>query len=234
MSCAAVSLRRLRVELHGRRLLHDLDVEIAAGERVALLGRSGSGKSLTAAALTHTLPAYAVVGGSVAIDGGGAAALVGQDSLFALNPLVSIGAQLGRPLRARGQDPRDGVRRALSEVDLDPDLADRLPAELSGGQRQRVCIALARATDAPVLVADEPTTALDLVTQRRVLAVLARERSTLVLITHDVAVAAELCTRALVIDEGRLVDDLPMADLLAGAGSPAARALVDDVSGASA
>ena len=90
------------------------------------------------------------------------------------------------------------------------------------------------ATDAPVLVADEPTTALDLVTQRRVLAVLARERSTLVLITHDVAVAAELCTRALVIDEGRLVDDLPMADLLAGAGSPAARALVDDVSGASA
>lgn len=212
--------------------MHDLELEVPAGERVALLGRSGSGKSLTAAAITGTLPAYAVVGGSVEIGGDGRAALVGQDSLFALNPLVSVGIQIARPLRVRGIGTDDGVRRALMDVDLSPDLADRLPSELSGGQRQRVCIALARAVDAPVLVADEPTTALDLLTQRRVVDALERGRSTLLLITHDVAVAAELCTRAVVLESGHLVDDLPMADLLAGRGSASARALTEGLQGA--
>ncbi|GAB3258653.1 ABC transporter ATP-binding protein [Alteromonas gracilis] len=232
MPAASLSLSRLRVDLHGRRLLHDLDLEVPAGERVALLGRSGSGKSLTAAAITGTLPAYAVVGGRVEIGGGGAAALVGQDSLFALHPQVGVGVQIARPLRSRGIDPDVGVRQALLDVDLSPDLAGRLPAELSGGQRQRVCIALARAVDAPVLVADEPTTALDLLTQRRVLDALDRERSTLLLITHDVAVAAELCSRAVVLEAGRLVDDLPMTDLLAGRGAAPARALTEGLHGA--
>lgn len=225
----------LHVSISRTPLLHGVSLTLAPGERVALVGRSGSGKSLTAAAIAGTLPATATVSGVVAVDGSPSrrsVALVGQSSLFALNPLVPVGRQLARPWRARGQGraaTRERVAGAMAAVGLTADLAARLPGELSGGQRQRVCIALAVATGAPVLVADEPTTALDTLNQRLVLDAFAAVSASLLLITHDVAVAAEVCDRVLVMAEGRVVEDLVVADLIAGRGGQEASALVADL-----
>lgn len=242
----ALTARGLTVRVGGTVLVDDLDLELVAGERVALLGASGSGKSLTAAALTASLPpgltvtGSLVVGGEVVVPAPGRrrpaprTALVPQDSLFALNPLVPVGRQLARPWRRRGLDARTARSRAAASLvsvgftDADAVLRS-LPAELSGGQRQRVCIAMAAACDVPVLVADEPTTALDTVTQRQVLDALRTVPAALLLITHDVAVAAELCARVLVMHRGRIVDDLATDALLAGAGGPETRRLVGAV-----
>lgn len=219
-------------------------MSLAAGERVALVGRSGSGKSLTSSAIAGTLPPTAHVSGQVLLDGrptdradrtaGPGVAVVGQDTRTALNPLVPIGRQLARPWRARGLDrgaARAEVAASLESVGLTADLHARLPGELSGGQRQRVCIALAVATGAPVLVADEPTTSLDTVSQRLVLDALAIVPATLLLITHDLAVAAGACDRVLVMAEGRSVDDVTVDDLLAGRCGPEGRALAADLPG---
>lgn len=238
----AAEVRGLVVEADGRRLLHGVDLRVGAGERVALLGASGSGKSLTAAALSSSLSPRLRATGEVVVGGTSVlparrgrrpapVAVVPQDSFFALNPLVRVGRQLARPWRRRGYaaaQARAESLRLLGDVGFDaPDaVLDRLPAELSGGQRQRVCIALAVACDAGLLVADEPTTALDPVTQAQVLDAFGAVGSALLMITHDVAVAARLCERTVVLADGRVVDDLATADLLAGAGGAESRRLL--------
>jgi len=147
-------------------------------------------------------------------------AAVGQDPAAALNPLVPVGAQLALPLRHRGLRGRELDRRRgelLAAVGLTGDRVLRsCPGELSGGQRQRVCLAMALASRAGLLVADEPTTALDLVTQAQVVAVLreATRDSALLFITHDLAVAAALCDRAVVLHRGAVVEDAPITRLL--------------------
>jgi peptide/nickel transport system ATP-binding protein len=218
---------------------------VAAGERVALLGPSGSGKSLTAAAALGALPMGFARTGHVALHGRPVAAgrkprfahrevsFVHQDSQFALNPLVPVGRQLTVPLRRRGLDPAAASAEAaalLGAVGIeDPARTLRgYAAELSGGQRQRVCIALALAVQARLLVADEPTTALDLVSQAQVLAALRSADGAVVLITHDLAVAAQLCDRAVVLVDGRVVEDGPMSRLLAAPSDPYVRQLVDE------
>jgi peptide/nickel transport system ATP-binding protein len=232
----ALDVRSLSVSIGRTPLVHDVDLRVGAGERVALVGASGSGKSLTAQAVLGTLPAGSRMDGVVELGGRavdassprqrlGRVAAVQQDSLAALNPLVTVGAQLVAALRtgrARGsaaegglltrRDARHEVRALLAEVGIE-DPGGVLPAfaaELSGGQRQRVCLALALLCRADLLLADEPTTALDVVTQARVVDVIRRRLDAtgqaLLFITHDLAVAAALCDRVVVLEAGRVVE----------------------------
>ena len=230
----ALALRGLSVRLGGVPLLRDVDLTVGTAERVALIGASGSGKSLTAGAVLGVLPPGAEVTGRVLVGGvdvtgvhpvrrpaAARVAAVGQDPAAALNPLVPVGAQLALPLRARGLRGRDLDRQLaelLASVGLTDDrLRHSAPGELSGGQRQRVCLAIALASRAGLLVADEPTTALDLVTQAQVVTVLreATRDTGLLFITHDLAVAAALCDRVVVLHQGVVVEDAPVAQLLA-------------------
>lgn len=248
----ALAVKSLSVTVGAERLVKNLSFQVAPGERVALLGASGSGKSLTAATILGSLAPGLAVTGEISLFGSphesgaergrrGSVAAIYQDSLSALNPLVTVGGQLIAALRAEARrtsggsaarDARRTVVDLLTSVGIDdPQRTLRgYPAELSGGQRQRVCIALALLCGAELLIADEPTTALDVVTQARVIEVLrnyARVSSAAILfITHDLAVAASLCNRALVLEGGRLVESATMADLIARPQHPYTQALV--------
>jgi peptide/nickel transport system ATP-binding protein len=225
----------LRVGLDGHEVLAGVTFGVAPGERVALVGVSGSGKSLTAAAVAGLLPLHAAVSGRVTVAGHevqhlpaarrpapARVGLVRQETSSALNPLVRVGTQLAHPRRhVLG---RSGARAAALDLlarAAFPDPASvlrRYPGELSGGQRQRVCIAMALSASPALLVADEPTTALDVVTQAEVVGLLRActgpERSALLFVTHDLAVAADLCDRIVVLDRGRVVEDAPTARVI--------------------
>jgi len=232
---SALLVRDLTVSFRGSVLVDGVAFGIAAGERVALLGASGSGKSLTASALLGQLPAGMRVEGSMRVSGrdaplggqgragAGDFAAVYQDPATALNPMVRLGRQLTIPLRKAGLSAsaaRDKAAVLLISVGItDPGrVLSGYSGELSGGQLQRVCIALALACRSTVLIADEPTTALDVISQAKVLDVLMQGSGTansMLFITHDLAVAAALCTRALVMHSGRIVEQGPMDRLLA-------------------
>ena len=252
----ALDVRSLAIAIDRAPLVHGVDLRVGAGERVALVGASGSGKSLTAQAVLGTLPSGSAVRGVVELGGRamapagprqrlGRVAAVQQDSLAALSPLVPVGAQLVAALRAsraRGSaadgglltrgDARREVRELLAEVGIeDPDGAlPAFAAELSGGQRQRVCLALALLCRADLLLADEPTTALDVVTQARVVDVIRRRLDAtgqaLLFITHDLAVAATLCDRVVVLEAGRVVEAASMRELVRRPRHAYSRALV--------
>jgi peptide/nickel transport system ATP-binding protein len=236
----------LTVRMHGRTVVDRVGFTVEPGERVCLLGASGSGKSLTARAVVgQSLPGM-TLSGQIRVDGRDVAgrppsqrpprarvAMVFQDSATALHPLLTLGAQLGMSLRRQGLPAavtRDRVDDLLASVGLQmPGLAGRVPSQLSGGQRQRACIALALGSRPRVLIADEPTTALDVVAQAAVLEVLREQvdRGTaLVFITHDLAVAARLCDRAVVLADGRVVEDGALPDLLGNAQHAFTRELV--------
>lgn len=222
----------LTLRLASEKHIAELSFRIYAGERVCLLGASGCGKSLTAKSITGTPPAGAQLSGSIRVNGvevcgihpvarpqTGRVATVFQDSSTALNPLMTLGKQLRLALPAASEGEITAMLKSVGLDDI-PDFAARYPAELSGGQRQRLCIALAMRSSSSLLVADEPTTALDVLTQQRVLDVMrgACENQipprALLFITHDIAVAAQLCQRALVMENGKLVESAPMGQLL--------------------
>jgi peptide/nickel transport system ATP-binding protein len=220
-------------------LVRDISFRLAPGERLALIGESGSGKSLTSFALTGLLPAGLTSSGSVLLDGvqvvgarerdlvplrGRIASTVFQEPLSALDPLMRLGAQVAEPLRRhlglRGGSLRRAVIDALVEVGLpEPErIARAYSWEISGGQRQRVAIAAALACRPRLLIADEPTTALDVTVQAEVLALLERlvaERGmALLFVSHDLAVVSRMAQRALVLRAGRIVEEGPIAQLL--------------------
>ncbi|OAE03188.1 ATP-binding cassette domain-containing protein [Arthrobacter sp. OY3WO11] len=241
MPAPALSVTDLALSSGGRQLVHPLTFAVAAGERVALLGASGSGKSLTAAALTGSLPEGIAARGTITFGAGsgkGKAALIRQDPSTALNPLVPIGRQLGIPLRSAGYSraaAKAEAARLLERAGIEEPgrILPRYTGQLSGGQLQRACIAHALACGAPVLVADEPTTALDAVTQHTVLETLrtwGTEGRSLLFITHDLAAAGSLCTRALVMEAGRIVEQAPMAELLRNPQHPYTRRMVQAAS----
>ncbi len=246
-----VSVRGLNVSLtgpHGRSLLSGVDLGIAAGESVALVGESGSGKSLTARAILGLLPPGLTRTGSIRIGDtdidpgadamaplrGGTVALLLQDPFTMLNPLRRVGRQIADSLvaheRATSDTRRMAVTRRLAEVGLLASVADRYPFQLSGGMRQRVGIAAALAGDPALLVADEPTTALDVTTQRDVLALVRRiqhERGMgLLLITHDLRIAFSVCDRAVVMYAGRVMEDGESTVIRARPAHPYTRALL--------
>ena len=206
-------------------LVGPLDLEIAPGEAFGIVGESGSGKSLTLRAIVGLLPSGVRLSGGEA-RAGGRIGMVFQDPLTALDPLTRVGTQLGEACRAAGAaDPAARVLELLDAVRLggaDGSDAARIarsyPHELSGGQRQRIVIAMALAGDPAVLLADEPTTALDVTVQREVLALLdslRRERGlTLVLVSHDLAIVASMCDRVAVMRGGRIVEQGPTSRVL--------------------
>lgn len=246
----ALEITDLGVDVDGLRVVDGVSFTVPAGGRTALVGASGSGKSLTAAAVLGHLPVTAHATGSVRVAGhevlgrptpqrpaGARPSMVFQDSATALHPLVRVGPQVAEPLRRQLGSARLAARAAqdlLAAVGLpDPvQVVRRYPGELSGGQRQRVCIALALACRAPLVVADEPTTALDVVTQAAIVSLL-RARTggeggpALLFITHDLAVAAQLCTEVVVLEAGRVVEVSTVDALLSSPTDPSSAALVD-------
>ncbi|MCL9643726.1 ABC transporter ATP-binding protein [Rahnella bonaserana] len=238
-----LAVEGLTLWLAGENRISGLSFNINAGERVCLLGASGSGKSLTAKAITGTAPARADLRGSIRVNGlevcgkppvsrcsYSRVATVFQDSSTALNPLMTIGKQLRLALPVSSVQELLAMLDAVGLGDI-AQLMARYPAELSGGQRQRLCLALAMQSSSSLLLADEPTTALDVLTQHQVLQVMqtaysASPTRALLFITHDIAVAAQLCERALVMENGVLVESAPMAQLLRHPQHPYSRQLV--------
>ncbi|MFI7109144.1 ABC transporter ATP-binding protein [Nonomuraea sp. NPDC050227] len=227
----------------GRTLLSQVSFEVAAGESVAIVGESGSGKSLTVRALLGLLPAGLESTGLVEIDGrrvdddprarrrqrGGTVSLLMQDPFTLLNPLRRAGKQIADGL-PDGADPKTEVPRLLAEVGLPGEVAGRYPFQLSGGMRQRVGLACALAAAPRILLADEPTTALDATTQREVLALIRRiqrERDmTFLLITHDLRLAFSMCDRVVVMYAGRVMEVGRAAELRKEQRHPYTRALL--------
>ena len=232
-----------------------VSLEIGAGETVALLGESGCGKSMTALALTRLLPEGGrVAGGKISFDGqdvlalpesqmrnlrGRGMAMIFQEPQTSLNPVMTIGAQIAEALPpglGKGQI-RQEVLRLLEEVGI-PEPAERItsyPFELSGGQKQRAMIAQALAGSPKLLIADEPTTALDVTLQAQILDLLKRlsreRRMGLLLITHDLGVAARMADRIGVMYAGQLVETGPSHTLLKSPFHPYTQKLMAAVPG---
>ncbi|MFJ5449057.1 ATP-binding cassette domain-containing protein [Pectobacterium carotovorum] len=240
---AILQVENLSLSIGGATKVSDISFTLFAGERVCLLGASGSGKSLTAKAVIGTPPSGCQISGSIRVNGDTVSQLkalarpqasrvsaVFQDSATALNPLMPLGKQLSLALKAPSSTELSALLAAMKLDDI-PNLLQRYPAELSGGQRQRICITLALLGKTRLLVADEPTTALDVITQKQVLQVL-QERSAqpdapaLLFITHDIAVAAQLCQRGLVMENGRVIESGSMQQLLNAPQQPYTRSLV--------
>ncbi len=233
-------------------VLRDVSFEVENGEILALVGESGSGKTLTALSILDLLPAGGRrLAGEIWLDGAGdlsrlsprqrrkvrgkRVAMVFQDPASALNPVLSIGFQIIESLRLhRGlgrRQARDEARRLLELVAMpDPDRRLRsYPHELSGGQQQRAMIAVALASEPDLLLADEPTTALDVTIQAQVLDLLADLRKrlglTVLLITHDLGVVAEICDRVAVMYAGEIVEKATVNELFADPAHPYTRGL---------
>jgi peptide/nickel transport system ATP-binding protein len=223
-----------------------VDLDIAAGETLGLAGESGCGKSSLAGALLRLLPRGTTVSGQVLLDGEdvlamrpgrlravrwSGLAIVFQGALHTLNPVQRIGRQIQEaialhPVRDR---PRRKVGELLELVGLPARRRDDYPHQLSGGQRQRVLIALALACDPKLLVADEPTTALDVMVQAQILRLLAELQRELglatIFITHDLATLSAACRRVAVMYAGRIVEEGPAEELFHSGRHPYARAL---------
>jgi oligopeptide/dipeptide ABC transporter ATP-binding protein len=229
-----------------------VNFEVRPGEIVGLVGESGSGKTLSSLALLGILPPVArVTAGSASLDGiellslpqgarravnGQRIAMVFQEAKRSLDPMKTIGAQISAVVRAhrdvsRKQAHRVAVRM-LDEVGV-PDPGSRardLPAQLSGGLAQRALIAMALACEPGILIADEPTTALDMTVQARILRLLTDLRSRrnlgILIITHDIGVVAEICDRTVVMYAGEVIEDGPTRDLLQAPRHPYLSALL--------
>ena len=236
MTQPVLSVRQLRVEFSLRRgalvAVNDVSFEIARGEVLGLVGESGAGKSLTASAIIGLLePPGRIAGGEIWLNGqridrlapeamrairGKRIGMIFQDPLTSLNPLYPVGRQLVETIEThthlRGADARRRAIALLAETGLPAaqERIDHYPHQFSGGMRQRVVVALALAADPDLVIADEPTTALDVSVQAQIIALLkrlCRDRGTaIMLITHDMGVIAEAADRVAVMYAGRVVE----------------------------
>ncbi|MFI5544026.1 ABC transporter ATP-binding protein [Streptomyces sp. NPDC051815] len=247
----ALDIQGLRITLPGtaRPVLDGVDLRVAAGETVALVGESGSGKSITSRSALRLLPPGAAVEGSVRVAGrdvltldaaglrsvrAGSAAMVFQDPRAAVNPLRRIGDFLTEGVTLTGTaNRRDAEARAaalLEAVGLDRSVLRKYPGQVSGGMLQRVVIAAALMGDPQLLLADEPTTALDVTNQAEVVALLAglRERfgTGLLFVTHDLDLAAAISDRVYVMYAGRIAETGPAEALFARPRHPYTAALL--------
>ncbi|MBM7068653.1 ABC transporter ATP-binding protein [Actibacterium sp. 188UL27-1] len=239
---AALNVRGLTVGIPGQSpLLNDVSFDVAAGERLGLVGESGSGKSLTAAAICGLLRSpIAVRAGSICLEGtdlsdlsakawrqfrGSSVFQIFQSPGTALTPRRRIGPQLAEIAGGTGSDR---VSAALRAVQLDPQVAGQFPYQLSGGMKQRVLIAMALILRPRILIADEPTTGLDVLTERETLlaidAVALKTGAAVLFISHDLRAVREVADRVLVLQNGRLVEDCHI-DGLAASPAPAAQRL---------
>lgn len=235
----SLEVRDLTVRIDGRVVVDGVSFTVADGERVGLIGESGSGKSLTALAILGLLPDGAAATGSVLVDGtevigaadrdvarlrGRHVGIVFQEPRSSLNPIRSLGRQLADPVRRfEGVSRWDAAARAVELARLvrlpEPDrIVGRYPHQVSGGQLQRAAIALALAGRPRLLIADEPTTALDVTIQAEILDLFDRLVSDLdtglLFITHDLAVLRRIADRAVVLQNGRVVEEGSVDDLV--------------------
>jgi peptide/nickel transport system ATP-binding protein len=236
MSLLQVEDLHVWFQLAGGRELHavqGVSFAIGEGERFGLVGESGCGKTTTILALMGLLPPNASLAGRVLLDGEDVlaqgestvsphrwvdVAMVFQGAMNAFNPVQRIGDQIAEPMElygfAEGQQARRRVAELLERVGIPADRASRYPHEFSGGMRQRAAIAMALACNPKVLLADEPTTALDVMVQAQILELLVALADefglALVLVTHDLPIVAQVCERAAVMYAGELVEAGPM------------------------
>ncbi len=255
MTAPVVVVRDLEVEFPGDPPVHavrGVSFEVRRGERVGIVGESGCGKSVTAMSLLGLVdPPGRITAGSITVGGcdvltstpaelrslrGSKIAMIFQDPMTSLNPVFRIGSQIASVLEHHGWDDRQ--RRDARVVELlravgipDPERRIRAyPHELSGGMRQRVMIAMAVANEPAVLVADEPTTALDVTVEAQIVLLLEdladRIGTAVVFISHDLRLVFELCDRVLVFYAGRIVEEGPVGDVFSNPRHPYTRALL--------
>ncbi|GAA2967689.1 ABC transporter ATP-binding protein [Streptomyces enissocaesilis] len=232
----------------GTRAVRGVDLTLSAGQKLGIAGESGCGKSTLALALLRLLPASARLSGEILLDGEdvltmkwgrlravrwAGASIVFQGAMHSLNAVHRVGEQIAEPvLLHRRSTPAAARRRAvglLEQVGLPAARADAYPHELSGGQRQRVMIAMALACDPRLIVADEPTTALDVMVQAQILRLIeqlvADQDISLLMISHDLSVLADTCDRLAVMYAGRVVEEGPADQVFADARHPYGLAL---------
>ncbi len=251
---ALLSIAGLNVTFGDNPAVKNIDLEIAAGETVAIVGESGSGKSVTALATVSLLPDTAEVTGSVTFEGaeligaptealrkirGNEISFIFQEPMTSLNPLHTIEKQMREAISLhhpmRKSDERARILELLEKVGI-PDAASRLqsyPHQLSGGQRQRVMIAMALANRPKLLIADEPTTALDVTIQAQILELLAQiqreEGLAILFITHDLGIVKHIADRTYVMEQGKVVEAGPTKALFAAPAHPYTRKLINAV-----
>jgi len=255
----ALSVRDLNIEIQGDRggfpVVQDMNLSVAPGETLCIVGESGCGKSMTALSLMRLLPdAARITSGSITISGmdflaldqrkienlrGEEIAMIFQEPLTALNPVLTIGEQIAECVRQHRRGSRkDAHKRAVEALQMvqmpDPERrARQYPHELSGGMRQRAMIALALACDPKIIIADEPTTALDVTIQAQILGLISELQKRLgtaqILITHDLGVVAEVADRVIVMYAGRRVEEASVYDLFDNPAHPYTRGLMGAV-----
>ncbi|MFI0737081.1 ABC transporter ATP-binding protein [Streptomyces sp. NPDC021100] len=255
-----LEVRDLHVEFHTRdgvaKAVNGVNYSVSAGETLAVLGESGSGKSVTAQAIMGILdmPPAKIPKGEILFRGqdmlkmsgeerrklrGAKIAMIFQDALSSLNPVLSVGYQLGEMFRIhQGMSKKDAKAKAIELMDhvRIPAAKDRVgdyPHQFSGGMRQRIMIAMALALEPDLIIADEPTTALDVTVQAQVMDLLAelqREFNMgLILITHDLGVVADVADKIAVMYAGRIVETAPVHELYKRPAHPYTRGLLDSI-----
>jgi peptide/nickel transport system ATP-binding protein len=242
----------LKIEtLTGTPLVQGISLTVQSGARIGLLGESGSGKSLTALAITRLLPRNLLVEGSIKYGElellhanesqlgkirGSQIAIVFQDPLTSLDPVMKIGKQLGKPIARyqglRGEELVAAIESALAEVKISSPyrVAHSYPHEISGGERQRVAIALALACKPKLLIADEITTSLDVSVQAEILLLLDKIIESrgmgLIFITHDLAVAAQVVNEVVILQSGRVIESGDLQQIIRAPQSDYAKSLI--------
>ncbi|MFJ5551250.1 ABC transporter ATP-binding protein [Streptomyces sp. NPDC093225] len=255
-----LEVRDLHVEFKTRdgvaKAVNGVNYSVEEGETLAVLGESGSGKSVTAQAVMGILdvPPGRIAGGEILFKGedllkmkedqrrkvrGAGMAMIFQDALSSLNPVLTVGAQLGEMFQVhRGMSRKDARARAVELMDRVkiPAAAQRVtdyPHQFSGGMRQRIMIAMALALEPSLIIADEPTTALDVTVQAQVMDLLAelqRELNMgLILITHDLGVVADVADKIAVMYAGRIVEQAPVHEIYKAPAHPYTRGLLDSI-----
>lgn len=252
MNALPLIVTDLSVSLDGVRLLHGVSFAADAGERLGFIGGSGSGKTLTALAIAGLLPEHAQVSGSIQLGErelvglsdrqfarlrGDAVGMVFQEPRTALNPMRRLGRQMTEALAHHFQvsrsERREAALRLARRVGLsDPErIVSAYPHEVSGGQRQRAAIAAAISAGPGLLLADEPTTALDATVQQNILDMLYTitegDETSLIFITHDLAVMQRIAERVVVFDAGRVVEHGTRAEILHAPQHEVTRALIE-------
>lgn len=242
----------LSIQIGHEPILRNVSFTTQPGERTGIIGASGSGKTMLSFAIMGLLPPSAQVSGEILLDGtnilalsdedraalrGDRIGMVFQEPKTALNPLMKLGAQITESLNIHYRLSRDQRREAALKLahDVGLDDVDRIlaayPHEVSGGQRQRVAIAAAIAANPQLLIADEPTTALDVSVQRSILDLFVslseRKNTTLLFITHDIAVLNRVASHAIVLDQGEIVETGLVSSLISQPSSTITQRLVD-------
>ncbi|MDM9557583.1 ABC transporter ATP-binding protein [Bordetella petrii] len=251
-----LEVERLTVAFHARgrsaAVLNEISFALMPGETLCLVGESGCGKSMTALAIMRLVPpAGRIEGGSICLRGadlavcdepalrrirGNQISMIFQEPMTALNPVYTVGDQIGESLRLHQQLDKAAARAKAIEmlrsvgIPAPERRVDEYPHQLSGGMRQRVMIAIALACDPHVLIADEPTTALDVTVQAQIFDLLREQQqrrgTAVLLITHDMGAVAEMADRVVVMYGGRVAEEGPVADILARPAHPYTRGLI--------